>query len=453
MENNLAKKIVDFIHQSPSPYHTIKSLKSKFEEAYFREVAEDEDVAFLRPGKYFTIRDQRALIAFTLSAAPLEEEGIRFIGTHGDSPSLKLKPNAMIFDRSHLQFGVEVYGGPILSSWFDRPLSLAGKLTYLNNHDQLKNLLIDFKQAVAIIPSVAIHLYREANENRTINKQKEMTPLVATIKNLKHKFPTLFANNNNPSFSELIKEYLSVLNLNVNLEGNDIKEILAHDLRLYDIEMPAVVGLSDEFILATRLDNLLSTFLAAEALITSNTPHTSFFVCYDHEEIGSESNVGAQGTFLTDTLKRLINSSSSSNKNNFNKVMMRSLFVSIDNAHAIHPNYKELHDPEHTPILNGGPVLKVNSNFRYATTPEGEAFFKYFAKKADVPIQTFVSRSDKPCGSTIGPSINRQLNVNTLDIGVPTLSMHSARELAGIDDLNSTLSILTTFLKEKSLKI
>ncbi|GAV19326.1 aspartyl aminopeptidase [Mariprofundus micogutta] len=408
--------LLDFIKRSPTPFHAVQTMVEKLENAGYKRLTEKESWDVNQQGRYFVTRNDSSIIAFRLNR-PLLEHGIQMVGAHTDSPCLKVKPNPEMVDNQYLQLGVEVYGGALLNPWFDRDLSLAGRVSYLNEDGQIGHELIDWQKAIAVVPSLAIHLDREANENRKINKQTDLPPVLMRLP------------ENSPedvSFNDLL---LDLVNAQLDATENGrhtATRVLDYELSFYDVQEPAVVGLNDDFIASARLDNLLSCYTGLMALLDNDGEQNALLVCNDHEEVGSVSASGAQGNFLKSVLNRLCGSDEG-----MSRTMCSSLMVSADNAHAIHPNYTDKHDANHGPIINDGPVIKVNASQRYATNSESGAMFKYCCELADVPVQSFVVRSDMGCGSTIGPITANELGVRTVDVGVPTFAMHSIRELAG----------------------
>jgi aspartyl aminopeptidase len=426
---DLNKGLINFIQASPTPYHAVNSLVSALEEAGFICLAENSEWKLEAGQGYFVSRSGSSLIAFKTGMDDLPASGFRMVGAHTDSPCLKIKPEPEISQYQYGQLGVEVYGGVLLNPWFDRDLSIAGRIDYRDTKGDLCHCLIDFEKAVAVIPSLAIHLDRDANEKRAINAQTYLPPLItqtddgATFK-----------------FKDMLLDYLlKKLNL-----GN-AEKVLAYDLRLYDVQPPALVGLNDEFLTGARLDNLLSCYVGLQSLIASNDKHGSLLVCSDHEEVGSVSAAGAKGPFLEAVLERITESFAHANSEAKRRMLDQSLMFSVDNAHGIHPNFPEKHDDKHGPLLNHGPVIKINANQRYATSSETSAFFRQLCEENDVPVQAFVVRNDMGCGSTIGPIVAGELGVKTLDIGVPTFAMHSIREMAGSKDAAYLATALTAF--------
>jgi len=415
----LTAGLLKFIQQSPTPFHAVQTMVAMLEQAGFARLSESDAWQMKKQpiqGRYFVTRNDSSLIAFSIHQ-PLLDNGIRMVGAHTDSPCLKVKPNPEIFNNQYMQLGVEVYGGVLLNPWFDRDLSLAGRVSFLDDKQQLQHKLINFNKAIAIIPSLAIHLDREANDSHSINKQTDLPPVLMNAIIHDATPPVSFAN-------------LLIQQLNNEHKQANATEILDYELSFYDVQPPAIVGLNDDFIASARLDNLLSCYVGLQALIDNQGEQNTLLVCTDHEEVGSVSTSGAQGTFLKSVLSRLC-----SNDEDLARFMAASLMVSVDNAHAIHPNFADKHDGKHGPIINAGPVIKTNANQRYATNSESSALFKQCCKQASVPVQSFVVRSDLGCGSTIGPIAANTLGVRTVDIGVPTFAMHSIRELAGHKDV------------------
>lgn len=408
-------ELLEYLHASPTPFHAVANMAALLEEAGFVQLDEANSWKMEAGGHYFVIRNDSALVAFKLGAGDPLLDGLHLAGTHTDSPCLKVKPNPEVNSQGYVQLGVEVYGGALLNPWFDRDLSLAGRVDYRTTSGELESVLIDLVEPVAFIPSLAIHLDREANTGRTINPQKDLPPILLQAKA-----------EDGFSFDDFLKEHLNTYSEDVILE-----KVLSHELYLYDTQAPAEVGLDSQFIASARLDNLLSCFIACKALISSGDEHTSVLVCNDHEEVGSASASGAQGPFLKAVLERIL---ANSGADGLERAIHRSLMLSIDNAHGVHPNFVDKHDALHRPVLNGGPVIKINANQRYASNSQTVAQFKTICDGVEVPYQAFVTRSDMGCGSTIGPITATELGVPTIDIGLATFGMHSIRELGGAAD-------------------
>lgn len=418
------QNLLTFLDKSPTPFHAVKTMTECLEQNGFRALDEKAAWGQLSAGRYYVTRNESSIVAFNLPEAPLAETGFHMVGAHTDSPCLQVKPQPEKVKHSLWQLGVEVYGGALLNPWFDRDLSMAGRVSYVDSQQQIKHTLIDFNKAIAVIPSLAIHLDREANKNRTINAQDHLPPIIMQVdKDDKKDFRDLLL--------QQVKKQSPAL---------DISKVLDYEISLYDTQTAAMTGLNDDFISSARLDNLLSCYVGMSALLDGSDNVASLLICTDHEEVGSMSTSGAQGSLLESILMRLCPEIES-----HHRMLQQSIMISADNAHAIHPNYVDKHDAEHGPKLNKGPVIKTNANQRYATNSETSAYFRQMCEQEAVPVQDFVVRSDMACGSTIGPLTASALGVRTLDIGVPTFAMHSIRELAGSQDATMLNKVLTKF--------
>ncbi|MCK9563471.1 MAG: M18 family aminopeptidase [Bacteroidales bacterium] len=414
-------RLLEFLAASPTPFHAVANLAAMLDQAGFRQLDEGAGWALEKGQGYYCTRNGSSIIAFVMGRQPLLDNGIRMVGAHTDSPCLMVKPQPEINTRGYVKLGVEVYGGALLNPWFDRDLSIAGRIVYRDGEGELRQRLVDFAEPVAVIPSLAIHLDRQANENRSINAQTDIPPV-------------LFQSGQGRAedFRTLLAERF--------LDGEAGARVLDYELCFYDTQKPALVGLHRDFIASARLDNLLSCFVGLESLLAAQGDETALLVCNDHEEVGSASACGAQGPMLASVLERMIPDGQTRTR-----VIGRSLMISADNAHGVHPNFTTRHDDNHGPLLNQGPVIKVNVKQRYATNSLTAALFRQLAHEVYVPVQSFVTRSDMGCGSTIGPITASEVGVPTLDVGMPTFAMHSIRELAGVADAWALQRILTLF--------
>ena len=428
MREALNQGLIDFLKASPTPFHATASLAARLEAAGYVRLDEREAWHTEPGGRYYVTRNDSSLIAVQLGRRAPLDGGLRLVGAHTDSPCLRVKPQPELQRQGFWQLGVEVYGGALLAPWFDRDLSLAGRVTYSRN-GRIESQLIDFKLPIAVIPSLAIHLNREANQGWAINPQNELPPILAQI-----------ASEESPDFRALLADQLS------REHGLLADVVLDFELSFYDTQSAAIIGLHGDFIAGARLDNLLSCFAGLQALLRAAPDETCVLVCTDHEEVGSSSMCGADGPFLEQVLRRLL-----PEEEGFQRCINRSLLISADNAHAVHPNYTDKHDDNHGPKLNAGPVIKINNNQRYATSSETAGFFRHLCLENEVSVQSFVTRSDMGCGSTIGPITASQLGVRTVDIGLPTFGMHSIRELAGSQDLAQLVKVLSAFYSSPTL--
>ncbi len=419
--------LLQFLQQSPTPFHAVANLQRQLVDAGFQPLDETERWQLEAGQSYVVTRNESSLIAFRSGDLNGAETGVRLAGTHTDSPALKVKPNPVIKKKEYVQLGVEVYGAALLAPWFDRDLSLAGRVNYRDSKGELRSALIDLERPVACIPSLAIHLDREVNNSRSINAEQQL--------------PAVFSQDDSEDF-DFEKVLLDALR---SQNGHsDAEKILSHELLLYDVQPPALVGLHKEFIASARLDNLLSSYLAVQALIASSEKNLSMVVCNDHEEVGSVSAAGAQGTFLRSVLARCLGKQND-NSEAMERCVRKSVMLSVDNTHGVHPNFSDKHDDKHSPLLNGGPAIKVNANQRYASNSDSVALFRSLCDDAGVPVQQFVSRADQACGSTIGPLTAAETGIPTVDLGVATFAMHSIRELGGSKDPALLQQAMTAF--------
>ena len=420
------QQICDFIDRSPTPFHAVQNMAQLLDEAGFI-VLQEGDSWTLESGKqYYVVRNQSSIIAWNQGHQRLTEQGFHMLGAHTDSPCLKVKPNADIHHCNSWRLGVEVYGGALLNPWFDRDLSIAGRVHYQDKQSGLACALIDFKYPIATIPSLAIHLDREANQKRSVNAQLHL--------------PVLIACGDDNEKNSLHQLLLTQLNEIV----DDADQVLDHELFLYDTQSSNTIGLHGDFIAASRLDNLLSCYIDLMAIIFASEAaerQWSMLICSDHEEVGSHSAAGAAGPFLQQTLQRIL-----PNSEDFARAMSHSTLISTDNAHALHPSHTDKMDPMHSPKVNDGPAIKINANQRYASNSETQSQFRALCHRCGVPVQDFVTRSDMGCGSTIGPITAAEIGVKTIDVGVPTYGMHSIRELTGSHDPFRMKKVLSHFL-------
>lgn len=426
-QNDFNQQLLDFLYRSPTPFHAVKNMAKILESRGFQQLSENDSWTLSEGGRYYVTRNGTAIVAFVMGQP---EQGFRMAGAHTDSPCLKVKPTPEKNTLGYLQLGVEVYGGALLNPWFDRDLSLAGRVQYLDRNSRLNSQLVNFNKPIAIIPSLAIHLDREANNKRSVNPQTDIPPVLG-----------LLAAEEKADFRALLKDQL------ISDGHDDCQDVLSFDLSFYDTQRPAIIGLNDEFIASARLDNLLSCFVGLQSLIQHQSGQaTALLVCNDHEEVGSQSATGAQGPLLKHVLERISGTGAA-----LSQAISRSMLISTDNAHGIHPNFSDRHDDNHGPRLNDGVVIKVNANQRYATTDATSGLFQLLCRQAGTRFQYFVSRTDMGCGSTIGPLTAGEIGLRTLDIGLPTFAMHSIRELAGTQDAFELSRILTTFFALENL--
>ncbi len=403
------EKLLDFIEKSPTAFQAVDEMQKRLTENGFEVLSEKEYWKLVPGGKYLVTRNNSALIAFCIPEK--ESRVFHIMASHSDSPSFKIKENPEIkVDNSYVKLNVEKYGGMLMAPWFDRPLSVAGRVIIRRNGG-LKEKLINIKRDLVMIPNLAIHMNREANNGVSYNPQKDLQPLFAV-------------GNTDRTLLEIIAEQTGVKK----------EDIISHDLFLYN-RMPGTVwGADREFVSSARLDDLQCAFASMEGLLRAQNHESIAVHCVmDNEEVGSGTKQGAASTFLKDTLLR-INMGLGRTYEEYLMTLAGSFMVSADNAHALHPNYTDKTDPTNHPVLNKGIVIKFNANQKYCTDAVSAAIFKELCTKAGVPYQAFVNRSDIAGGSTLGNISNTQVPMNTVDIGLPQLAMHSPYETAGVKD-------------------
>ncbi|RKP14325.1 aspartyl aminopeptidase-like protein [Piptocephalis cylindrospora] len=456
-----AANFVQFVNQSPTPFHAVAACKERLNSAGFTELHENENWAkTINPkGKYFFTRNQSTLVAFAVGAKWTPGNGISIVAAHTDSPCLKLKPVSKKEKAGYLQVGVQTYGGGIWHSWFDRDLGLAGRAMVANGEGQYAHRLFNIAKPILRIPTLAIHLDRSTNEKFQFNNETHLTPILATeyksscgkgdAETKKAADGLLFSVSrqigaHHPELLQAMAEELSV----------DVKDIVDFEACLYDSQPSAIGGLKNEFIFSARLDNLMMSYCSVESLIRSTEEDGSLdeeenirlIALFDNEEVGSTSAYGANSSLMETTMRRI--QATGQSPTAFEEGVHRSYMISADMAHAVHPNFSEKHEDNHQPQMHRGIVIKRNVNQRYATTAVTGLVLRELAAKHTIPIQEFVVRNDSPCGSTIGPMLSARLGLRTVDVGAPQLSMHSIREVAGTDDVGHSIDLFTAFFQE-----
>lgn len=416
-----------FLDASPTSWHAVKEISERLAIREFHPLNEEEKW-HLEPGKKYFVTKGGALCAFCLPQKAPERAII--LASHTDSPALKLKPLPAFQSANMIQFGVEVYGAPLLSSWLNRDLVLAGRVVVTNSAGDPEEKLVHLYDAVFFIPQLAIHLDREVNEKGLhLNKQEHLCPIVGLSDEKSIPLEVL---------EKLLRRHLS------------FHSLLSFELFLVSHEPASTVGIENEMIASYRIDNLASAHssLAALGMIEKPSDHVlQIGLFLDNEEIGSSSKEGAESPFLSDVLQR-INHSLKINQEEALLIKNKSLCVSIDMAHALNPNYKKKHEPQHIPLMSKGIVLKHNANQKYASNALSSAVIVHACQKLNLPCQQYVCRSDIPCGSTVGPIVAKTTGINTVDIGCPQLSMHSIREVMAAQDYLDMVRLLTHLLQE-----
>jgi aspartyl aminopeptidase len=431
-----AQGLIDFVDASPTSFHATAQAAARLTEAGFTEVVESEPFP-TAPGAHFVVRGG-SLIAWdttgAYAAGPGPAAGFRVVGAHTDSPNLRVKPNPDHLKAGWQSLGVEVYGGPLLNSWLDRDLGLAGRVAVRRQgrgegRHQVETRLFHDTTPLLRVAQLAIHLDREQNEGLTLNRQQHLEPL--------------WGLGDTPGdFRRYLSEQVGV----------PAADLLGWDVMTHPVEPSRRLGRRSELIAAPRLDNLGTSYAGVRALVAaarSEPRLVPVLVLFDHEEVGSQSERGAMSTFLPSVLERIVLAGGGS-REDYWRALASTVIASGDMAHATHPNYADRHEPLHHIAVNGGPVLKINSNLRYATDALGEAAFRLACEQAAVPMQSFVVRTDLPCGSTVGPMTSALTGATTVDFGAPLLSMHSARELGGAQDPAMYVAALAAFLAPAS---
>jgi aspartyl aminopeptidase len=423
------QNLLDFIDASPSPWHVVKSVETQLEKFKFVKLIETEKWALEAGGRYYVVRDDSSIIMFVQGQKPLVQTGFKMIGAHTDSPGLRIKPQAATGGDGLLRVGVEIYGGPILATFTDRDLSLAGRINYKDDNHKIVSTLLKFDRPLLRLPNLAIHMNRAVNEDGLkLHKQNELPLILSTIAN--ECLPQAY-------FTQLLQEQTA----------GDIGRILSWDLAVYDTQKGAFWGAENEFYANSQLDNLASCHAALEALLDETvltSDNTLVCALFDHEEVGSESNKGADGSFLSDVLQRIA-LATEKNKEDFAIALAKSFMISADMAHAYQPNFPSAYDADHKVTINKGPVIKVNANQRYSTESVSQAQFIDWCEQAGVPYQKYSHRCDLACGSTIGPITSARLGIRSIDVGSPLWAMHSIRESAGVLDHNYMIKVMKKF--------
>ena len=422
-----AKNLVDFIYESPTAFHAIETSEELLKVNGFKKLEATEKWNIEKGGKYYTTKNSSAIVAFTVNTDDLTKDGFRMIGSHSDSPSFRVKPNPeMEVEKTYLKLNTECYGGPILNTWLDRPLAIAGRVI-LKGDNILKPVetLVNINRAVCIIPNLAIHMNRSINEGVALNKQKDMLPFVGLL-------------------NETLEKDNFLLNTVANELGRKSEEILDFDLFLYEYEKGSLIGVNEELISSGRLDNLAMAHASLHALINAEAKSgVNMTVVFDNEEVGSSTKQGADSNMLINILER-ISLCLGQDREDFLRSLYSSFIISADLAHAVHPNVTEKHDPTNRPVMGRGPVIKINANQAYTSDSYSISIYKTICKEAGVNYQEFVNRSDERGGSTIGPISSTHIDIPSVDVGSPILAMHSIRELGCVED---HMDIYKTFKK------
>ncbi|KAI8639221.1 peptidase M18 [Parasitella parasitica] len=450
-----AQDFIEFVNKSPSPFHATFEASEILKAAGFKEIKERDswnDGLIQRNGKYFFTRNGSALVAFEVGGKYNPGNGFSIIGAHTDSPCLKIKPISKKDKSGYLEVGVQLYGGGIWHTWFDRDLSVAGRVLVEQEDGTFKHTLVKVDRPILRIPTLAIHLDRTVNEKLTFNKETQLAPILATA--AKAQLSGIEATEDAEATANHHPLLIQILADEMNVKPHQIRDF---ELAVYDTQKSVIGGACNEFIFSPRLDNLEMSYCSIIALTQAkdidNDSNIRIAALFDNEEVGSLTAHGADSNLLPVTLQRLANTHVIDAVKNvsltaFEEAIHKSILVSADMAHAINPNYPDKHEENHRPEMHKGTVIKVNANQRYATTAVTSLVLKELAKKHQIPIQEFVVRNDSSCGSTIGPMLSAKLGLRTVDIGNPQLSMHSIRETGGTEDVKHGIDLLRVFYEE-----
>lgn len=419
------ENLLKFIERSPSPFHAIEQVKEELESAGYIHLYEQGDWNLEKGKGYYVCRNNSSVMAFVV---PEKIEGFNIVASHCDSPTFKIKENPQMSGGAYITLNTERYGGMIMSTWMDRPLSVAGRVI-VKNGNKYTQKLVNIDRDLLIIPNLAIHMDRTQNEGKKFNPQVDMLPLYSL-------------KDEGESFMSMVAKECGV----------DEKDIISHDLFLYNRQKGTVLGANKEFVCSAKLDDLQCAFSSLKGFVNAENPKaTPVLAIFDNEEVGSGTKQGAASTFLFDTLNRIVEELGG-NATTYRKALQNSFMISADNAHAVHPNQPAISDPTNRPIVNKGVVIKYNANQKYTTDAVSAAIFKGLLNDINVPFQTFTNRSDILGGSTLGNISNTNVALNTVDIGLPQLAMHSSYETAGVKDTEDLIKICKAFFEMKLTK-
>lgn len=423
-----AENMLDFIYESPTQFNAVEVSAEMLEKNGFEKLNPKENWKLEVGKKYYTTKNSSALVAFKVNSDEVEKEGFRIIGSHTDSPGFRIKPNAeMESCGAYLKLNTEGYGGMILSTWLDRPLAMAGRV-FLRGENPFKPVekIVNINKPVCIIPNLAIHMNRSINDGYKYNKQTDMLPLVGLI------------NEQLEKDNYMVKLLASELDV-------EVEEIIDFDIFLYEYEKGCFTGANEEFISTGRLDNLSMYYSSVEALLDSDSKSgISIAVGFDNEEVGSSTKQGADSNMLLNILERIC-ISLGKDRQQFFEAIENSFIISSDLAHAVHPNVNGMADPTNRPVMGKGPVIKVHAGQAYTSDGYSISVYKEICRECGVEYQEFVNKSDQRGGSTIGPISSTHIDIPSVDIGAPILSMHSIRELGCSEDFYNTYKTFVKF--------
>ncbi|MDE6213947.1 MAG: M18 family aminopeptidase [Lachnospiraceae bacterium] len=432
-QEGFAENLLQYLNDSPTAYHAVENGVELLRKSGFQELKETESWSLCKGGKYLVVKNRSAVIAFIVGEGNPAEEGFRIIGAHTDSPALKIKPgDCSVTPEGYVKVNVEIYGGAILSTWFDRPLAVAGRVV-IKEKGTLQEKLVRIDKPVFMLPNLCIHLHRDVNEKCAYNKQTEIVPLMSMKE-------------------ENVEKGDYLLNLLEEEAGIRKEDIVDYELFLYEYQKGIFTGRKLEFISASRIDDLSMVYAGLTALTETGEggKATRVFAAFDNEEVGSTSAQGAHSGLLLHLLNRICKNLGLTDEGYFQAVA-NSTSISADLAHAVHPNYSDKHDSENRPVLGGGPVIKYSAAQRYATTAYSAAYFMDACERTKVPFQKFVNRNDIPGGSTIGPALSGLTTIPMVDMGAPILAMHSIREFGAVADFVDTEKAFRAYYEDGRL--
>lgn len=425
-----ANELIDFCYESPTPYHAVINAERLLIKNDFTQLFADEKWKIEKGKKYFCKKNDSAIIAFKAGTGSINKYGFRIAAAHTDSPCIKIKPNpGTIAENSFLKLNIEVYGGPIISTWLDRPLSIAGRVVTTSGSIMKPNVkFVNFNKPLCVIPNIAPHILPDIAKGYCYNKQNELQPIIGSV----------HARLSEQDFLlDIISKELEITN----------KDIIDFDLYLYEYGKGCFTGINEEFITSSRIDDLQAVHAGLHALIESGkSSSTAILACFDNEEVGSSTQQGADSQLLPEILERIV-IATGGNREDYFRALANSFIASADGAHSVHPNFESKSDPTNRPIINDGLVIKLSANKSYTSDAFSAGIFEKICRTAKVGIQRFVNRSDMRGGSTIGPISSNHVSINSVDIGVPLLAMHGIRETCGVYDHYSMKKALKVLFK------
>lgn len=465
--NDVVSDLINFLNSSPTAFHAVDEAKKLLKESGFVQVSESDNWNLEAGKRYFFTRNYSTIVAFAIGKKYVPGNGFCIVGAHTDSPCLKLKPISKVTKGGYLEVGVQTYGGGLWHTWFDRDLTVAGRVIIREGKDAFSHKLVRIEEPIMRIPNLAIHLDRGVNDGFKVNTHSHLVPILATA--IKAELNKVVSENgpvesgadekksNERTKTDNSRHHSLLLQLLATRLGCEPDDICDFELQACDTQPSTVAGAMKEFIFSGRLDNLCMSFCSLKAMIDATASESTLeeetgvrmVALFDHEEIGSNSAQGAGSPVMFDALSQITNSFTSDSKL-LQMAIQRSFLVSADMAHALHPNYMDKHDENHQPKLHGGLVIKHNANQRYATNAVTSFIFREIAAKHNLPVQDFVVRNDMPCGSTIGPILASGVGIRTVDVGAPQLSMHSIREMSAVDDVKHSYEHFRAYFQEFS---